>query len=508
MPASLSSLLTNLTPKGKAILAGSAIGLVALLFFGMQLAGRPSYTLLSTGIDPAQTGKLTAALDAKGVGYELRNNGTALAVEKAQVGTARIALAEQGISASGTGKQPGFELFDKQKLGASDFQQQVTYQRALEGQVSSTIEQVQGVNGASVRLVLPEDELFSDTATPATAAVLLSGSSDALDPGAVRGIAQLVSSSVKGLKTDKVSITDGTGTLLWPRGGDGAAGGVATKQAVQARYEQQVESNLTAMLARTVGQGKAEVQVAADLNADQATKDELVYADKGTPLSTKTETENLRGGGAGGGAAGTASNIPTYAQGAAGANSNYRRQTEDTDFGVNKTVTRTKVAPGAVNRLDVALMIDKSVPAADVAGIQAAVAGAAGIQRGRGDTLAVSRVAFAKVSEPAAPGAGPAAMLGYAKYVAAALGLLAFLFLMTRHLRRREEETLLREPRWLREIEAPTALAELERAGASGTAEVTLPERQDHPARRQVEALAAREPERVAQQIRTWMRDS
>jgi flagellar M-ring protein FliF len=505
MPASLSSLLTNLTPRGKAVLAGSALGLVVLLFFGMQLAGRPSYTLLTSGIDPAETGKLTAALDEKGVGYELRNNGTALAVEKAQVATARIALAEKGIGASGAGQQPGFELFDKQKLGASDFQQQVTYQRALEGQVSRTIEQVQGVNGASVRLVLPEDQLFEDNQTPATAAVLLAGSSDALDPGAVRGIAQLVSSSVKGLKTDKVSITDGSGTLLWPRGGDGAAGGVASKQAAQARYEQQLEGSLTAMLARTVGPDKAEVQVAADVNADQATRDELVYADKGTALSTKTETENLRGGGATGGAAGTASNIPTYAQGAAGANSNYRRKSEDTNFGVNKTVTRTKVAPGAVNRLDVALMIDKTVPAADVAGIQAAVAGAAGIQRTRGDTIAVSRVAFAKIKAPAAPGAGPAAMIGYAKYVAAGLGLLAFLIFMSRHLRRREDETLLREPRWLREIEAPTALAELERAG---TADYALPERQEHPARRQVEELAAREPERVAQQIRTWMRDS
>jgi flagellar M-ring protein FliF len=94
-------------------------------------------------------------------------------------------------------------------------------------------------------------------------------------------------------------------------------------------------------------------------------------------------------------------------------------------------------------------------------------------------------------------------MLGYAKIGAAALALLGFLFFSARQLRRREGETLVREPNWLREIEAPTTLASLERPRGS-----TLPERTEHPARLQVAELAEREPERVAQQIRTWMRDS
>ena len=161
-------------------------------------------------MDPADIGKVTAALDEQGIEYELRNNGTALAVEKSQTAQARIALAGKGLG-GGSGAQPGFELFDKQKIGTSDFQQQVTYQRALEGQISKTIDQVQGVNGSQVRLVLADDQLFSESSTPATAAVLLTGSSSALEPSAVRGIAQLVSSSVKGLKLANVSITDGCG---------------------------------------------------------------------------------------------------------------------------------------------------------------------------------------------------------------------------------------------------------------------------------------------------------
>jgi flagellar M-ring protein FliF len=183
----------------------------------------------------------------------------------------------------------GFELFDEQKLGASEFQQKVTYQRALEGEIARTIGTVDGVSSPQVQLVLPEDELFADEATPATAAVMLGNSADAMDPGAVRGIAQLVASSVKGLKTDNVTITDASGTLLWPQGdGAGGAGMVAGKQALEARFSRAMEADLNALLVRTLGPGKGEVSVTADLNADKTKRDSVTYAKKGVPLKTQT----------------------------------------------------------------------------------------------------------------------------------------------------------------------------------------------------------------------------
>src|SRR3954462_2390595 len=196
------TIIQNMTPKGRLIAGASIAGVILLAFLMMRMASAPSYTTVMAGIDPKQTGKITAALDAKGVKYEIQNNGTAIAVEKSQIADARIALAEKGLPSSA---QPGMELFDKQKLGASDFQQQVTYQRALEGQLAQTIGQVDGVQGAQVQLVLPQDQLFQDGQSQAKAAVLLSGDSSGLQPGAVRGIAQLVSSSVKGLKLSDVS---------------------------------------------------------------------------------------------------------------------------------------------------------------------------------------------------------------------------------------------------------------------------------------------------------------
>jgi flagellar M-ring protein FliF len=500
------TLLANTTPKGKAVIAASAVGLLVLMVVMFKVASAPSYATMLTGLDPAETGKITAALDEKGVAYELRNNGTALAVVKGSVPQARIALAEKGLPGKG---QPGFELFDKQKLGASDFQQKVTYQRALEGQIASTIGQVQGVSGAQVSLVLPEDQLFSEEQSPATAAVLLSGASTGLDPSSVRGIASLVSSSVKGLKPQNVSITDSSGQLLWPcSDSSGDTGGGTNKLTAQSRYNAQLQGSVDAMLASTLGAGKARVQVSSDLNVDQSTLDKLTYAKKGVPLKKTDETERLRGGGGGAsGASGTASNLPSYAAaGGGGSSSNYQRKSTQTDFGVDKTVQRTKVAPGQINRLSVGLVVDKSVPPAQVAQIKNAVSAAAGIDTTRGDVLNVSQVAFAKPATTA-PAAGPVgSILGYAKYAAAGLGLLGFLFFVMRHLKRRERESL-GEPTWLRQIEAPTTLADLE-AGRT-TRMPALPTELPEPSvsRVSAESIAEKDPERVAQQIRTWMEE-
>src|SRR3712207_2140194 len=215
MPA----LLQQLSPRGRVVLGASAVGILVVAVLLFRIAAAPSFSTVMTGMDPAETGKVTAALDEKGIGYEIQNNGTALAVEKSQTAQAQIALAEGGLG-GGASRQPGYELLKDQKLGASDFQQRITYQRALEGELARTIDQVEGINGAEVQLTLPEDELFADEAKPATAAVLLGGGATELDGAAVRGVANLVASSVEGLKTEHVTITDGTGRMVWPQNGD------------------------------------------------------------------------------------------------------------------------------------------------------------------------------------------------------------------------------------------------------------------------------------------------
>src|SRR4051812_22311490 len=164
MPPFLQNLLA-LPAKTKALLGVSAVAILAIAFIMLKIATAPSYALIASGLDPAQTGKITAALDEQGIAYELRNNGTALAVQKSSTATARIALAAQGVQGTG-GDQPGYELLDESKLGASQFQQQVAYQRALEGEVAKTLRGVEGVTNPTVQIVMPQDDLFADEASP------------------------------------------------------------------------------------------------------------------------------------------------------------------------------------------------------------------------------------------------------------------------------------------------------------------------------------------------------
>src|SRR3954469_3528343 len=224
MPPFIQNLLA-LPAKTKGILGVSAVAILGIAFVMLKIATAPQYALIASGLDPAQTGKITAALDSQGIAYELRNNGTALAVQKSATAQANVALSAQGVQGSGSGSQPGYELLDQSKLGASQFQQQVTYQRALEGEIAKSLREVSGVTNPTVQLVMPQDDLFQDQATPATAAVILGNSADTLQPGAVQGTSSLVAGSVRGLRTDNVTITDSAGQVLWPWA-DGVGSGV------------------------------------------------------------------------------------------------------------------------------------------------------------------------------------------------------------------------------------------------------------------------------------------
>src|SRR3954452_4124325 len=510
MPPFIQNLLA-LPAKTKALLGVSAVAILAIAFIMLKIATAPSYALIASGLDPAETGKITAALDEQGIGYELRNNGTALAVQKTATAQARVALAGQGVQTSGGGSQPGYELLDQSKLGASQFQQQVTYQRALEGEVAKALSGIDGVSNPNVQIVMPQDDLFADEASPATAAIQLGNASDALAPGAVRGMAQLAASSVKGLKADNVTITDSTGAVLWPSDeAGGAAGRGSSKTSAEARWARLKETAMHAMLASTLGPGKAQVKINADLNMDETSEDQLTVNGQGTPQKTTEETENLKGGSASpAGTSGTGSNVPSYsnASGSGSNKSSYKSKKGATEYVVPKKVTKTKKAVGGVNKVDIALLVDKSVPPAVFQSLKSTVGAAVGFNTARGDTMQAAQMAFAK---PATPKAGPVptTMLGPLKWVGLGLASLLFLFFMTRGLKKREGENL-GTPAWLTTIEEPMSLAQLEAHTQSNyldtAASAMLPPRVPDASLHQLDQLMEREPERVAAQVKAWM---
>jgi flagellar M-ring protein FliF len=511
------ALLNSMSTRGKVTLAGCALAFLAAALLIVKMAGAPSYTTVMTGVDPAKTAQISAALTAAGVPYELQNGGTAVGVQKGKETQANVALASKGLNSSST--QPGFEILDKQKLGASSQQQQIAYQRGLEGTIANTIGQIDGAQGAQVHLTLPQDNLFADESRGATAAVLVPADASAMEPSAVRGIANLVASSVPGLKSQAVTITDGTGTMLWP-GGDGSgaeAGGLPAKTAAEARYDTQLEASLNGLLTQTLGAGKAQVQVHSDLNVDKVDQEQLAYDKKGVALAQKKQVETLKGQGAtAAGAAGNASNAPAYAAGgAAGSgNSNYKNTTTDQTFGVGKTVTKTTKAPGSVNRVDIGLMLDSSVrlTPAQMTALQKSLSSAAGLQTSRGDTFNVTSLPFAK--QPAAAVKGgpiPPAFAGILKGLALGIGALLFLFFVTRHLKRREREELADAPSWLRQLEASQpqpvmAMPQMTAGPGAGAATEVMPSiATEDPRRQQLDTIIQHEPERVAAHLRHWI---
>jgi flagellar M-ring protein FliF len=501
-------LASRMTPRGWLIAGGATIGAILFIYLFVHTVSQPSYTTLVSGVEASQTAKMTSTLSAQGISYELQNNGTAIGVPSNEASKARVALA--GANLLG-GSQEGFRLFEKQSIGESNFQQQVTYQRALQGQLAETIDSVQGVSGAQVELVLPssQNQIFGEDQNASSAAVLLSGTS-ALSQGSVRGIAQLVTSSVPGLQLSKVTITGASGELLWPAAGGAGAAGTDLQEAQQ-RYDQTMAASLDAMLAQTLGPGKAQVLVYANMNVNQTTKESLEYGKTGTPTQQSKNIETLTGNGTGaGGVTGTA-NLTAAATGAGG-KSNYKHETTNSALGVNKTVTHTTVAPGAVESQHVSVLLDKSVPASALPAIREAITNAAGIQAKRGDTISIGQVAFTKSTTTAAA----ASPLADVKYVLLGLGAMIFLFFTTRSIRKREKGPI-EEPVWLRELDAPMRLSELERetaprpapvpAMAAATANGGDGADGGDSIRRQVERLVDSDPDRVAQQLRTWMQE-
>jgi flagellar M-ring protein FliF len=509
---SLRETWNGIETRSQLTLVASLLGVVAVMGVLYMFASKPSYTTLASNLQPAETAKAENALGSAGIAYKTSSGGTQISVTSGSEGAARIALAEKGVL---NGSHVGFELFDKTSLGSTDFQQTVNYQRALEGEIAKTIEQIDGVSTATVQLVLPDATIFADEQAKATAAVLVTGGSG-LDAATVSGIAHLTAASVKSLDTAHVTITDETGSLLWPTSSGGAGPTAQGKLQADSLYAAQLTGQINALLSATLGPGKAIARVHADLNVDETTVDKVTYAKKGTPLTQDTGNESLKskGGGAAAVPSGTNANTtPSYAgtsTGGAKSQSQYTHNTRTATYGVDKTIQRSVVAPGKINKIDLALVVDKSVPAAQVASLKKSVAGMAGITPARGDTFAVSQIAFAKAPKPAAvPGPVDEIManpMGMARNAAIGLASIVFLFLMRRAIKRRESDPSVPEPTWLREIESGgLTVAQLESGGSSSLTVNELARRSS--ARDQVDDIVRREPKAVANQVAAWMKE-
>jgi len=317
-------------------------------------------------------------------------------------------MAAEGLPKGGA---IGFELFDTNSLGMSEFYQEVNYRRALEGELARTIASLDAIDEVRVHLVIPQKSLYVSQAVDPTASIMVR-----LAPGAtlakdqIRAIRYLVAGSVEGLNPDSLAIVDTMGNTLAAGGGEDAmleqALDVSAQQLqIQRNYEQSLETQVQAMLEQLVGPGNAVVKANVTMDWNKVESISETFAPEtgsGVLRSSHLVTETFVGTSESvGGIPGTASNLPpspdssvAAADTATSGGGDYGRVENLVNYEVSRVETRSSTSPGRVQRLAVSVLVDGITDAQQLSDIRDAVAAAAGYDEARGDVVTVKGMPF------------------------------------------------------------------------------------------------------------------
>lgn len=510
--------LARLSPLQKVALGAAILTLVAGAVVLTRAGSGTAMSAVYTDLEPRDAAAVTDELLSRGVDYDLADGGRTVLVPADEVYDLRIALSGEGLPNS----SEGYSLLDNQGLTTSEFRQRIDYQRALEGELAKTLRAIDGIEAATVHLALPEESLFVDEPTQPTASVLVRTS----DPAAVSGeqvaaMVHLVAASIKGMRPEDVTIADASGAVLTTGGVSGVSAGGGGRQNATTEFEQQMTASLRSMIARVTGADNVAVTVTADLDLTerQATSERFDTSDEdGVVTAERTMTESYTGtGGAAAGATGVLGPDGATVQApAAGGEGTFSSDDAERSFAVNRTVEQTVEAPGDVERLNVAVLVDAaSVTEEQRAVIAEMVATAAGIDMERGDQVVVSRLDFdSSAGEAAAAAATEAAAAASAEarnslirtIVIAVVALIAILLAYRSARRARREVSTPIDIGAIRAapIAGATAVLPTTPSPAPALDRVTVASQS---ALEELSAMADRRPEEVAQILQTWLAD-
>ena len=385
------------------------------------------FRTLYSGLAPEDAAAVTTKMREAGIEYRLDETGASILVPAERLAEARLALAGGGMPRSG---RIGFELFDRTNLGASDFAEQVNYQRALEGELERTVALLSDVESARIHLTFAHESVFLDARQPGKATVVLR----LKHPGQISGssvtaMANLVASAVEGLTPDAVSIIDGNGRLLnRPRSSES---GEARTAAADLGYRQNLEGDIlqriNSALEPLLGAGKFRAGVSIDCDFTATDENEEIWDSARSAVLTSQTTEESNGSTTTAGAPGTQANLPRPPARAAGAGSGLTRKTENVSYQPGHLVRHTVAPRGAIRKLYASVLVDQSIrwegtgakatrvlvpPSPEVLkGVRDIVASIAGYDEKRGDQLTIETVPFETTLtiEAPSPPAKPAA---------------------------------------------------------------------------------------------------
>ncbi len=446
----------RLSNKQKILLMGAVAAIVALIVVSMLVLKPPQYRVLFSNISERDGGSIIAALEQMNISYKFSDTGDAILIPTDKVHEVRLRLASQGLPKGGN---VGFELMENQKLGVSQFAEQINYQRGLEGELSKTIESIGTVRSARVHLAMPKPTVFVREELKPSASVMLSlYPGRMLEPIQIAGIQNLVAASVPNLSPTSVTLIDQSGAMISQLRSRLLDAGLDPSQV---KFIQEIEANIVKrindILEPIVGPGNAKAQVAADIDFSQIEQTAETFRPNTTPPDISIRSQQTSE---------SASATPTPALGVPGALTNQppvpptapltqppvagaapaaavqpppgatipgqvnaagvqapitsvaqplsTRKDSTTNFEVDRTVKHVKSSVGTIKRLSAAVVVNNRKDSAAKTGIRPLteqevkqitdlVRDAMGFSQDRGDTISVVNTAFSEVEKDLTP---------------------------------------------------------------------------------------------------------
>lgn len=478
----LRSWWNTLTPRNRTLAAGGLAVFVGLMVVVSIWAARPEYHVLYASLEPEDAGMITERLRGQNVEYKLTDSGRTILVPARDVHQVRLDMAHEGLPSSGT----GYELLDTSKLGWTDFVQKVQYRRALEGEISRTVQTLREIQTARVHLVTPEPSLFVTDEKPATASVVLElRGGNRLSAPHVQGIVHLVSSAVEGLDPENVTVLDSQGNLLSNPASSTLAGVTSEQMGVVRDMEEVLTRKVETLLDTVLGRGKAAVRIAVEMDFEQSEMMVESYDADNPVVRSEHRSES------------TGTDGSTTESGT-------------TNFEISKRTERKTAPAGNVKRLTASVFVDGTYTGEEsgnpvyaprtpdeMTKFENIIKTAIGFSAERGDQLTVENIAFENTGDEllVPVGGGPGRfqemsdLIGRGLVMLLAVGIAIYVFRLSRKLTAPQVAAVELDPAAAARAEAAAALSASERL------------------RESVVDLGRDNPEEVSRLIRAWLKE-
>ena len=390
----LKKIIEKLTFTQKITIVVAAILSISLIIGVFFWATATDYVLLYSNLSQQDASQIVTKLQEAGIKYDIRGNGSMIYVPNKKLYDTRLSLASEGLPADPV---TGYELFDNNKLGMTDFMQRLNKKRAMEGELARTISSLNGVSSARVHIVIPKRALFKEDKQETTASIVLNLKGRAgLAKKQINGIVNLVSNSIEGLTRENISILDSYGNQINETEDLSTTSGITSSQyEIKRNMENNLQKHAQTLLDKIMGYGKSVVRVNVDLNFEKVEKVLEEYDPEKQVLRSEERNESSENSGEGGNAT-TESSISNYE--------------------INKQVSTIVSEVGNIKRLSIAVSVDgiyekqndedgkerivyKARSSEDLSRITAIIKNTLGFQEERGDVIEVVNMQFAKENE-------------------------------------------------------------------------------------------------------------